>query len=547
MQLRDYQQRTIDQLYAWFEAGNVGNPCLVLPTGAGKSHIIAALCKDSITQWPDTKVLMLTHVRELIEQNADKMREHWPDALLGIYSASIGRKDLGEPITFAGIQSVRDKAKELGHVDLIIIDECHLVNHKNEGSYRKLLGALKAINPEIRVIGLTATPYRLGHGLITDKPALFDDLIEPVSIEELIFKGYLSTLRSKVTKAKLDTSGVKKRGGEFIESELQAAVDTDDNNRNVVREIFGLAGDRKAWLFFCTGVKHAQHIAEVLNQQGVKTECVLGETPKKERERIIAEFKAGQIRALTNANVLTTGFDYPDIDLIAMLRPTMSPGLYVQMAGRGMRVKSHTDHCLVLDFAGVVGTHGPITNVQPPKKGGDGNGEAPVKVCYNCAELCHPSTAVCPSCDTPFPEPVKKKLSLHNDDIMLSLRNDDIMGTRNNRMDVTRWDWRSHTSRASGKIMLSCTYYGTLYDQPITEYFPIYHEGYAGQKSMRQFVQISRQAAANIEVLSPGDTCPTIDMLAVRMNNSHEPDSILYSQDGKFFRVSKRLWQGKSI
>jgi DNA repair protein RadD len=130
-----------------------------------------------------------------------------------------------------------------------------------------------------------------------------------------------------------------------------------------------LAGERKAWLVFCTGVKHAEHVAEVLRQHGVATECVLGETPKKERERIIADFKAGRIRALTNANVLTTGFDYPDIDLIAMLRPTMSASLYVQMAGRGMRVKSHTDHCLVLDFAGVVEAHGPITNCSNAQKG----------------------------------------------------------------------------------------------------------------------------------------------------------------------------------
>ena len=330
--LRDYQQRTIDQLYAWFEAGSHGNPCLVLPTGSGTSHIVAALCKDALQNWPETRVLMLTHVKELIEQNAEKMRQHWPGAPLGIYSASIGRKDLGEPITFAGIQSVRTKAGALGYIDLVIIDECHLVNHKDEGGYRKLLGELKTINPHLRVIGLTATPYRLGHGLITDKPALFDDLLEPVSIEELVFKGYLATLRSKVTKAKLDVSGVKKRGGEFIESELQAAVDTDDKNQAVVHEVMALAGERKAWLFFCAGVKHAEHVAEVLRQHGVTAECVTGETPKKERERMLADFKAGRVRALTNANVLTTGFDYPDIDLVVMLRPTMSASLYVQMA-----------------------------------------------------------------------------------------------------------------------------------------------------------------------------------------------------------------------
>ena len=203
--LREYQQRAIDQLYDWFEAASSGNPCIVLPTGAGKSHIVAALCKDAVQRWPETRILMLTHQKELIEQNAEKMRQHWPNAPMGIYSASIGRRCLSEPITFAGIQSVRNKSSAIGHIDLCIIDECHLVSHKDEGGYRTLLSQLKAINPALRVIGLTATPYRLGHGLITDKPALFDDLIEPVTIEELVYKGYLSVLRSKVTDFKIST------------------------------------------------------------------------------------------------------------------------------------------------------------------------------------------------------------------------------------------------------------------------------------------------------------------------------------------------------
>lgn len=529
MQLREYQSRSIEMLYDWM-SNNKGHPCVVMPTGSGKSHVIAALCKDAIQTWPETRILMLTHVKELIEQNAEKMRLHWPGAPLGIYSASVGKRQLGEPITFAGIQSVRDKAKLIGHIDLIVIDECHLVNHKDEGGYRKFIGELIAVNPALRIIGYSATPYRLGHGLITDKPALFDDLLEPVSIEELVFKGYLATLRSKITKAKLDVSGVKKRGGEFIESELQAAVDTDDKNQAVVHEVMTLAGDRKAWLFFCAGVKHAEHVAEVLRQQGVTAECVTGETPKKERERMLADFKAGRIRALTNANVLTTGFDYPDIDLVVMLRPTMSASLYVQMAGRGMRVKSHTDHCLVLDFAGVVESHGPITNVQPPKKGGDGNGEAPVKVCDHCGELVHISVMVCPSCGEQFPEPVKKSMVL---------RNDDIMGLDGQELEVTSWTWRKHISKASGIEMLAVTYYGGLSDTPITEYLPIMHEGYAGQRAMSQLLSIANSAS----IVPGGLNVKTMEDMVQNMNNATPPEWIEYRKDGKFYRVMKRSWE----
>jgi DNA repair protein RadD len=359
---------------------------------------------------------------------------------------------------------------------------------------------------------------------------MFDDLLTPVSIEELIFKGYLSTLRSKVTRAKLDTSGVHKRGGEFIESELQAAVDTDDQNQAVVREVLNLSGERKAWLFFCAGVKHANHVAEVLREHGIAAECVTGETSKTDRARMLADFKAGRLRALTNANVLTTGFDYPDIDLVVMMRPTMSASLYVQMAGRGMRVKSHTDHCLVLDFAGVVETHGPITAVQPPKKGSSGDGEAPVKVCDECGELVHISAMVCPACGALFPEPVKKSMVL---------RNDDIMGLEGTDMEVTSWNWRKHTSKASGKDMLAVTYYGSLSDAPITEYLPIAHDGYAGQRAMGQLLSLATSAS-----IAPGGlNVATMDEMAANMNEATPPKFIEFRKDGKFFRVMKRSWE----
>ena len=533
--LRDYQKRSIDMLYEWL-ASNEGNPCVVLPTGAGKSHVIAALCKDALQNWPETRILMLTHVKELIEQNAEKMRQHWPGAPLGIYSASIGKKQLGEPITFAGIQSVRNKANQIGHIDIIIIDECHLVNHHDEGSYRQLISDLKAINPALRVIGLTATPYRLGHGMITDKPAIFDDIIEPVSIEELIYKGYLSTLRSKVTRSKLDTSGVHKRGGEFIESELQAAVDTDDNNQRVVREIISLAGDRRSWLLNCTGVDHASHIAEVLRTHGVTAECVTGETPWGERKRIISDFRSGKLRALTNANVLTVGFDHPDIDLIAMLRPTMSPSLYVQMSGRGLRVKSHTDHCLVLDFAGVVETHGPITAVQPPRKTGTSKGESsiPTKTCEQCGEICAIAVRQCPACDYQFPAPEPKALEL---------RDDDIMGLEGKTMLLTSWEWRRHVSRASGKEMLRCTYYGALSDKPITEYLPVLHDGYAGQRAIGQLLNMASSACADLSSAINVEGSGGLDLISDLMNKSVPPTSIEYRMDGKFFRVLCRSWE----
>jgi DNA repair protein RadD len=526
--LRPYQRRAIDDLYAWFSKHD-GNPCLVLPTGAGKSHIVAALCKDAVQNWPETRILMLTHVKELIEQNAEKLRQHWPNAPMGIYSAGLGRRQLGEPITFAGIQSVRSKAWQIGHIDLCIIDECHLVSHKDEGGYRTLLAELRTINPSMRVIGLTATPYRLGHGLITDKPAIFSELIEPVSIEELVYHGYLSKLHSKATESGYDLSGVHKRGGEYIESELAAAVNTDAQNAQVVDEVIARAGDRRAWLFFCTGVEHARAVATTLRDKGIPADCVTGDTSKAERERIIADFKAGRLRALTNANVLTTGFDYPDIDMIAMLRPTMSPSLYVQMAGRGMRIKSHTDHCLVLDFAGVVRQHGPIIAVQPPSKAG--TGEAPMKACPECYELLYISAKECTACGYAFPAKEEDEAKV------LKLHNDDIMGLSALEMEVKDWVWAKHIAKASGKEMLKVTYYGTaLSDAPVTEYLTVLHDGYSGQKALATLHKIVESSLAVVNGLS------CLEDVADSLTNAEPPTSISFHKDGKFYRIVSRSW-----
>ena len=530
MKLRDYQQRSIDLLYDWLK-NNEGNPCLVLPTGSGKSHVVAELCKDALTNWPETRVLMLTHVKELIQQNANKMREHWAGAPLGIYSAGLRQKNLGEPITFAGIQSIRKRALDVGHIDLIIVDECHLISHKAEGGYRELIQSLTDINPSIRVIGLTATPFRLGHGYIDEAGALFHDRIEPVTIEELIFKGHLCTLRSKKTDTKLSVAGVHKRGGEYIESELQRAVDTDDNNTLVVEEVIARGRDCKHWLLFCAGVDHAEHIAATLQGSGIASACVTGKTPMAQRTEILKRFKAGDIQAVTNANVLTTGFDFPDLDLIAMLRPTLSPALYVQMAGRGLRPKAHTDSCLVLDFAGNVETHGPITRVRPPSKSG-GGGEAPIKVCDACHEIVHISVMICPECGYEWPpseEPYER----------LRLRDDDIMGADSElQMPVRSWSWSEYTSRA-GNNMLKATYYGRLSDKPIDEYFCVLNPGFAGQKAVGEIQKISQSSGCREELIAADG----LYAASVVLNKSTPPSEIIYEKNGRYFNVVRRKYE----
>lgn len=524
-QLRPYQQRALNQLYAWFDLNKVGNPCVVLPTGSGKSHVIAALCKDAL-EFPDQRILMLTHQKELIEQDVEKLLMHFHDAPVGIYSASVGRKEI-DAITFAGIQSVRGKAKQIGKIDLVVVDEAHLVSHKEEGTYRNLISDLLLINPDLRVVGFTATPWRLGHGDITQGSALFDALIEPVSIHELQNQGYLSMLRSKATVEKLCTDGIHTRGGEYIESELQKAVMRQGLTELVVSEVLKRAGERKFWLFFCSGVAHAEETCDTLVSHGIVAACVTGETSKVKREQILADFRSGKLQAITNANVLTTGFDHPGIDLIVMMRPTLSPTLYMQMVGRGLRTSEGKEDCLVLDFAGNVARHGPVTNIKPPKEKKAGDGVAPCKICPACDEIVFASARVCPGCGHEF---AKKEKDLW-------LREDDISGKAPIVMESRRWFWRIHVGRESGKEMLAVSYYGSFSDASIVEYLTVFHDGYPGVRAMGILNAICHECG--VDMLKPESPQELVQAL----NLAPAPTKIMYHMQGRYPRIVGRSWE----
>jgi len=463
-----------------------GNICVVLPGGSGKSICIA----DFVMQNADKKILMLTHVKELIRQNEEKLLTLWPDAPVCIYSAGLKRKELDKNIIFAGIQSIGKKFELLSDVDYIVVDECDLINHKEEGLYRQLIGNINA-----RVIGFTATPYRMNHGLIIDKPAIFDSLIYPEggSILELTNAGYLSRLISKATPTKLNVNGVHKRGGEYIESELQKAVDKNDLNDNIVEQVIERSMGRYHWLFFCAGIDHAEHMAESLRAHGIAAESVSSIDSPAERDIKIADFKSDKLTALTNNNILTTGFDFPNIDLIAHCRPTMSPRLYEQMNFRGTRLKSHIDNCLCLDFAGVIAQHGAMTDVRTPQKHTQGEGIAPCKECPKCFEIIPIQLKICYSCNYEFPKKEKKDIYLRNDDIMSGVL----------EMAVDNIKIREHIGYKSGKRMIRVTYC-PVFGTGIDEYLCVYHPGVVGIIARKKYNEIKNKKLLSIQYIKDG-------------------------------------------
>ena len=372
---------------------------------SGKSHVIAALMARTIDRDLAARVLMVTHQKELIEQDYEKLVKMMPEADVGIYSASVGRKELGHSITFAGIQSLI-KARDIPACTLMVVDECHLINNNETGSYRKLEKILRRKNPAMRIVGFTATPYRLGQGMITDPPSIFTDLIRGRNMHWLQQNGYLARFATYSSKLQYDTSGVRKQNGEFSEKDLAERVIHFDGNDAICDEIVAAADGglsvRKHILVFCTGIAHARLIAGMLNDRGMVTEVLTGDASKRERERIIDDFRSGRVRALANVGVLTTGFDYPDTDMIVMLRPTMSPGLWVQAVGRGIRLKSDGGDCLVLDFAGNTLRHGAPDSILPPRRPGEGVGHLPNKTCPSCGLVVHAKALTCPSCGHAF-------------------------------------------------------------------------------------------------------------------------------------------------
>lgn len=685
MKLREYQSRILDDLWDWFHKHDTGNPIVNAVVGAGKSVLIAALAQRAMTEYPGTRILVIVHQKELLQQNLEKIKSVWPGANVGIHSASVGKKDLHNDIIYATIGSIYKKAHLLGRIDLVLADECfvagtkistpsgdvniedinvgdvvfnqigtgvvegvskkesdciysveisngeiinctgnhpfftergwkkaselengarlfcskdmlmlwervssmgkdgrmdssisdvraelgkaelllrevckeikpdifgqagededkqsserdpaqaytarreraianlaaacsssctwgwmgsgafdqndvysergssivqsgysksvndgghrsgreqslpagekgagreedkmlgsirvvsvsrikregitpvfniqvsghpsyfangvavhncHLINSKEAGSWRLFLSDLKRYNPMVRTIGWTGTPFR-GDGvwLTAGDEALFSGVAAKVTMRELLDLGYLAPLTPAGVKMTMSAEGVAIVNGDYKISDLAARVDREDLVDAACDEMVHLAADRKRWLVFCVTVAHARHVCDALKARGVVSEVVSADTPKAERERIIEDFRAGRIRALCNVAVLTTGFDVPAVDCIALLRNTRSPVLYVQIAGRGMRVlganieesaKNGKSDCLWMDFTDTTANLGPVDAIQGRGPKRKLNNERPVKLCESCGSINAVSARVCIDCGAPF-------------------------------------------------------------------------------------------------------------------------------------------------
>ena len=428
MNLRPYQTAAVQAVLDYFERGCPGHPVIDMPTGTGKSLVIAALIQRILNDYPTARVLMLTHVRELITQNLDKLLRVWPEAPVGVYSAGLRQANTDRAILFCGIQSVWDKAKVLSNyeqpIELVFVDECHRVPLHKNGTYRRFISDLTAINPHLRLIGLTATPYRHVPGtkthsggyqsLVVGEDRLFTDIAYDLSklLVPLIQDDYLAALWPQPTEYRVDTKGIKIENGDYKADQLNTLMEQDEVIDAILDEAVPLAqaDDRQHWLVFCAGVDAARKTAASLQARGISAAVVAGDTSARDRDRFIQDFRAGRLTALVSVGVLTTGFDAPITDCLIVARPTLSPVLYVQMMGRGMRPTeakiaaegARKRGCLVLDFCGNVDRHGAIDRLQlkgpAPKK------VEPMKTCPKCQAEIRVFANPCPNCGHEFPQ-----------------------------------------------------------------------------------------------------------------------------------------------
>lgn len=408
----------MDAVYAYLR-NHDGHPLVVLPTGAGKSIVLAQIVQDAVIRWRG-RVLLVTHVRELIEQTADKIRRLCPGLPVGIHSAGLGRRDTSESVVCCGIQSVYQKAAELGHFDLALVDEAHLISDRDDSMYGRFFADLFAESPACRVAGVTATPFRTDSGLICGPGRLFQDVCYEVGVKELIAQGYLSPLLSKAGIAKADTGRLHVRGGEFVAAEVEELMDDDAIVESACSEIVELTRDRRSVLIFASGVRHGRHVQNVLQERrGVECGFVSGETPTSERDQLLTRFRGGPshglfdpapLKYLCNCQVLCVGFDAPAVDTVAILRATNSPGLLIQIVGRGFRLHPGKENCLILDYGGNILRHGPVDQIRVVERSrGGSSGAPPAKECPQCRALIATAYSVCPDCGHEFPQPQTKK------------------------------------------------------------------------------------------------------------------------------------------
>lgn len=385
-----------------------GRKLIVVPTGGGKSLIGAQICLDEVAFG---RVLMLTHIKELVEQNESELRGLAPELDIGVYCSGLKRWEWNADIVIASVQSIYKKLDELDSITLIVIDECHRITPVGGKMYRAVLEHF----PGIPVIGMTATPFRTGTGYLAPVPndqgvigpktdnMIFDQIAYSIEYETLVAEGHLVPFAKLGSELAYSDEGLHMKAGEFIQAELDTLVDDNAKTKAIIAQIVQRAEERWALLIIAINVRHAYVMQRFFAEHGWAASVVHGNLSAAERDEATVAFLSGLYRVEISVGIRTTGFNYPALDCVVLCRPIGSPVLYIQCGGRGTRTAPGKVDCLLLDYGGNIARFGGFGKIEVKEK----SASKDRKKCPSCGESNSLAARRCSVCDAMFPEMFK--------------------------------------------------------------------------------------------------------------------------------------------
>jgi len=396
---RDYQLEAVAAV--WAKIKKADNALVVLLMGTGKGRISAMLMMQSWRAKPDIRIDFIVNRVELLDQTVRVLGEFFTDDQLGTYTGK--KKQLGRMITVGTIQSLHRVERE--PPNLIILDEVHNVSDLPESAYRKYVASNYERNPKLKVVGLTATPYRSNGYIYGEKTSMFDSVTYERDLRWALEKGILVIPRMKRVEEQFDASDVKIVAGDYDQGELERLTNDLEKVRAQVADALPRLIGRKKIVWACTGIKHSELLAAVLRENG--EDAVAYHSKLESRGPVMDHWKA-KGRHLTFISIIKEGFDFPPIDAVCLCCPTRSPVKYLQIVGRGLRTHPDKVDCLVLDYGRVIETCGPLDKPFIRKKGEKNPKESLMKFCPQCLEYMEKTTHQCPACGYVPPPPAER-------------------------------------------------------------------------------------------------------------------------------------------
>ena len=438
MELRPIQNEALAATMDSFKSGGTYH-MIQEPVAFGKTVLASALIKKAVIEHGVT-CLFLAHLKELILQTEDKFKQIAPEIPVSVLCGGLGRSEVGQ-VTIGTRQTVAGHLGRFSKVSLIIIDEVHLYSEQ----YQLIVDYFLKKNPKLRVLGVTGTPYKLGKGFVYGDSTIWGDLAHQTTMTQMIKMGFLSKFRYKIEDTvKQDLKSIGKVGGEYNEGELGEMMAKEIHMRSVEKALNDYAGERKCVLVFAVTIDHAEALARVLG-----CEAIHSKLKKDVWRKRVDDFKSGAVRMLVNVSQLSIGFDCPSVDCVVFARPTQSPALFVQMAGRGLRIEEKKIDCLILDLVGNYSRHGLPSNPKIRKKGereAKEPGDPACKICEECFEVLPAATKICPSCG----------FEQESDDEIIDSRIEmkEVEEQKNPKVS-SRWVKENHTTRKgfAGKLL----------------------------------------------------------------------------------------------